>query len=131
MTGVCTWLAAAILVSADVRAQQVTTITVDGAGGGQQVIVNRVAGPDGQVPPPPPAAGQVGFPTAPGGAPAAPPRDGALKPDPARIRGHVFASDNGAPIRRAQVRLISPALRENRLAMTDARGPREVRRAQA
>ena len=128
MTRVCTWLAAAILVSADAGAQQVTTITVDGAGGGQQVIINRTVGPDGQVPPPPPpTGGAVAIPIAPGGGPVAPPRDGAVKTGTARVRGHVFSSDNGAPIRRAQVRLASPELRENRLAITDAQGMYEVK----
>lgn len=74
------------------------------AGASAQVAVG------GQVPP-----GQP-----PGGLPM--PRDTSTRTGTARIRGHVFAADNGAPIRKAQVRAMSQELRENRLATTDAQG---------
>src|SRR5688572_19006698 len=56
---------------------------------------------------------------------AMPPRDGAAAAVPtgtARIRGRVVAADNGAPLRRAQVRISAAELRVNRSATTDADG---------
>src|ERR1700752_4586329 len=43
------------------------------------------------------------------------------------MRGQVVAADNGAPIRRAQVRATSPDAREGRLATTDAQGRFEIK----
>jgi hypothetical protein len=43
----------------------------------------------------------------------------------ATIRGHVLAADSGSPIRKAQVRIISNEIRENRLATTDEHGAYE------
>jgi hypothetical protein len=59
--------------------------------------------------------------------PTAPPRDTAQKAGTARIRGHVYAAETGAPIRRAQVRIFSPALRENVATATDERGAFELK----
>src|SRR5439155_15520394 len=73
----------------------------------------------GQLPPPPPAP-------MPGGM-QAPARDASQKTGTARIRGHVVAADTGLPLRKAQVRAVSPELRENRLASTDAEGKYELR----
>lgn len=56
-----------------------------------------------------------------------PPRDTSVRTGTARIRGHVVAADNGAPLRRVQVRLGSPELRENRLTTTDAQGAYEFK----
>jgi carboxypeptidase family protein/polysaccharide lyase family 4-like protein len=56
-----------------------------------------------------------------------PPRDASAKTGTARIRGHVFAADTGLPLRKAQVRLFSPELRENRTATTDASGAYEIK----
>lgn len=38
------------------------------------------------------------------------------------MRGQIVAADNGAPIRRAQVRIAAPDARESRVATTDAQG---------
>ena len=43
----------------------------------------------------------------------------------ATVRGHVFASDSGQPLRKAQVRMFAPEIRETRLATTDAQGAYE------
>jgi len=87
----------------------------------QQVLIN--GGAVGQVPmpvpPPPQAPPGVG-----GGAPA---RDNSVRTGTARIKGHVYAADNGTPLRKAQVRALSPELRENRLATTDAQGAFEIK----
>src|SRR6266536_3267820 len=69
------------------------------------------------------AAGQ--FPGAPGLPPAAP-RDVQPKIGTARIRGRILAADTGQPLRKAQVRAISPELRENRLTTTDRDGVYEL-----
>jgi hypothetical protein len=45
----------------------------------------------------------------------------------ATLRGQVVASDTGAPIRRAQVRVSASTSRESRLATTDAQGRFEIR----
>jgi protocatechuate 3,4-dioxygenase beta subunit len=63
------------------------------------------------------------------GSTRAPARDNP-KPDEkgtAVLRGQVVASDSGAPIRRAQVRLSGIGMRESRLATTDAQGRFEIR----
>ncbi len=138
MVRVSIWLVALSFIEASAMAQQTVVVGADGprqvivgadgVGGAQQVIINRVVGSDSQVPPPPPPpGGAVGMPIGPGGMPGAPPRDNSAKTGTARIRGRVVASDNGAPIRRAQVRLVSPELRENRLATTDPQGAYEFK----
>lgn len=43
------------------------------------------------------------------------------------LRGQVIAADNGAPIRRAQVRISAPDAREGRVATTDAQGRFEIK----
>ncbi len=43
------------------------------------------------------------------------------------MRGQIVAADNGAPIRRAQVRVMSAEARESRLAATDAQGRFEIK----
>src|SRR5262245_12490738 len=107
MVRLCTLLVAVALVSPVAFAQQVIIDRINGA---QQLP---------PPPPPPPGGGPVMMPVGPGGMP---PRDNSVRTGTARIRGRVFASDNGAPIRKAQVRLLSPETRENRLATTDAQG---------
>jgi protocatechuate 3,4-dioxygenase beta subunit len=57
--------------------------------------------------------------------PSTPPRDRSDGKPSAALRGRVLAADSGAPLRKAQVRLISPTLRENRLTSTDAAGKYE------
>jgi hypothetical protein len=57
----------------------------------------------------------------------APSRDTTAKTGTARIRGHVVAAENGAPVRRAQVRVGSSELRENRLTATDEKGAFEFK----
>src|SRR3954465_14104832 len=61
--------------------------------------------------------------------PAGPPRDNAQPKavGTATIRGHVVAADTGQPLRKAQVRINSPELRENRLTSTDADGKYEFK----
>ena len=66
-------------------------------------------------------------PAAGGPTPQAPARDTAAKTGTARIRGHVYAAENGAPLRRAQVRIFAPELRDNRVTSTDERGAFEFR----
>src|ERR1700730_9407158 len=48
-----------------------------------------------------------------------PPRDNSVRIATAVRRGRVFAADSGQPLRKAQVRIFSPELRENRMATTD------------
>ena len=43
------------------------------------------------------------------------------------LRGQIVAADNGAPIRRAQVRITSPDARESRVATTDQQGRFEIK----
>ena len=92
--------------------------TFDGAGGTRQVIIggasggvlgSQFGGADG----PPP----VGV----------PPRDQMAAPatGTSRIRGRVVAADTGRPLRRALVRLSSPAVRESRTTNTDQNGQYE------
>jgi Carboxypeptidase regulatory-like domain len=66
--------------------------------------------------------------------PQMPPRDNAQPAQPpatAIIRGHVVAAENGQPLRKAQVRIFSPELRENRLATTDGDGKYEFKEVKA
>jgi protocatechuate 3,4-dioxygenase beta subunit len=57
-----------------------------------------------------------------------PPRDNvSSQPATAVIRGRVFDASNGQPLRKVQVRAFSPELRENRVAITDARGAYEIK----
>jgi len=59
----------------------------------------------------------------------APPRDasGPRKAGTAVVRGRVVAADSGQPLRKAQVRVSSPEMRETRVATTDAGGKYEFR----
>jgi Carboxypeptidase regulatory-like domain len=66
--------------------------------------------------------------------PQMPPRDNAQPaPPPATsiIRGRVVAADTGQPLRKAQVRIFAPELRENRLATTDGDGKYEFKEVKA
>jgi protocatechuate 3,4-dioxygenase beta subunit len=58
-----------------------------------------------------------------------PPRDNAqaTQPGTATLRGHVVSADTGQPLRKAQVRIFSPELRENRLATADGDGRYEFK----
>lgn len=56
-----------------------------------------------------------------------PPRDAAAKVGTATLRGHVVSAENGQPLRKAQVRITAPELRENRLTSTDADGKYEFK----
>src|SRR6516162_692151 len=56
-----------------------------------------------------------------------PPRDTFTQTGTAIIRGHVVDASNGQPIRKAQIRALSPELRDNRLAMTDQSGAYEFK----
>jgi carboxypeptidase family protein len=53
------------------------------------------------------------------------------QPGTATIRGHVVAADSGQPLRKAQVRIMSPELRENRLATADVDGKYEFKEVKA
>ena len=61
--------------------------------------------------------------------PQGPPRDNAqpAKTGTATLRGHVVAADSGQPLRKAQVRVFAPELRENRMTTTDADGRYEFK----
>ena len=61
--------------------------------------------------------------------PQTPPRDNAQPKlaGSATIRGHVVAADTGQPLRKAQVRIVSGELRENRMTTTDADGTFEFK----
>ncbi len=65
--------------------------------------------------------------TQPGMVPGQPPRDTSARTGTARLRGRVFAADNGVPLRRAQVHLTSPDMREGRMTTTDAQGAYEFK----
>lgn len=58
-----------------------------------------------------------------------PPRDSAqpAKAGTATLRGHVLAADSGQPLRKAQVRVIAPEMRENRMTTTDGDGKYEFK----
>ena len=60
-----------------------------------------------------------------------PPRDSSIQTGTAIIRGHVFDASTGQPLRKAQVRALSPELRDNRLAVTDASGAYEFKNVAA
>jgi protocatechuate 3,4-dioxygenase beta subunit len=61
--------------------------------------------------------------------PGAPPRDTQAeeKTGTAIIKGKVLAAETGSPLRRAQIRLLSPELRGGRVATTDADGRYEFK----
>jgi len=61
--------------------------------------------------------------------PGMPPRDPTqpAKTGTATLRGHVVAADTGQPLRKAQVRIMAPELRENRSTSTDADGKYEFK----
>jgi len=65
--------------------------------------------------------------------PQMPPRDNAQAAPPATavIRGRVIAADTAQPLRKAQVRIFAPELRENRLATADADGKFEFKEVKA
>jgi protocatechuate 3,4-dioxygenase beta subunit len=98
------WLSALIVAAAPVWAQTTTTFST------------MAPGQPTQTP------GQPGLPANPN-APAA--------PGTSTLRGHVFAADSGQPLRKAQVRIASGELRENRLATTDAEGRYEFKEVRA
>jgi hypothetical protein len=69
--------------------------------------------------------GQAASPRQPGGSR---PRDrGVLPKGTALLQGTVVAADTGSPLRRATVRLSAPAMRDGRVASTDASGRFEFR----
>jgi hypothetical protein len=90
-----------------------------------------------QPPPPPPPQITVDMPISAAGAgiiiqqqaPQTPPRDNAqpAKPGKSTLRGHVVAADSGLPLRKAQVRVSSAELRENRMTTTDGDGRYEFK----
>ncbi len=57
----------------------------------------------------------------------APPRDNTPKTGTAVLRGRIVAADTGQPLRKAQVRIFSPELRENRTTTTDVQGRYEFK----
>ena len=61
--------------------------------------------------------------------PQGPARDNAqpAKAGTATLRGHVVAADSGQPLRKAQVRVFAPELRENRMTTTDGDGKYEFK----
>ena len=67
--------------------------------------------------------------TPPGMPGQAPPRDNAqpAKAGTATLRGRVVAADSGQPLRKAQVRVFAPDLRENRMTTTDGDGTYEFK----
>jgi carboxypeptidase family protein len=102
MTRVSIWLVGLVLVPA-VGFGQPAIDRSDGADGGQPV--------QQQMPP------------------QAPARDTSQAPKTgtAILRGRVVAADTGQPLRKAQVRIVAPELRENRLTSTDADGKYEFK----
>ena len=73
-----------------------------------------------------------GMPTQPSGPQGQPPNPNAPPaPGTSTVRGHVFAADSGQPLRKAQVRMTSGELRENRLATTDVDGRYEFKEVRA
>ncbi len=98
----------------------------------QQLLVTAIVGlfsvgAFAQGPPPGGVRGQGVGP----GQPQRPARAQAGRPEPPRgtaiMRGQIVAADNGAPIRRAQVRVSSPEARDGRIATTDAQGRFEIK----
>ncbi len=71
----------------------------------------------------PPTSGNA----APVSQPGQPSRDNAPKTSSATLRGRVFAADSGQPLRKAQVRIVSREVRENRLTSTDEQGRYEFK----
>jgi hypothetical protein len=76
-----------------------------------------------------PAAAQVAaLQPPPGGAGMQiPPRDNTAKTGTAILRGRIVAADSGQPLRKAQVRIFSAEIRENRMATTDVQGRYEFK----
>src|SRR5438270_2042470 len=101
MTRLCLWVVGLVLVPP--------------LGFGQQVIFRADVQPGIQGVQPP--------------MPGMPPRDPTqpAKTGTATLRGHVVAADTGQPLRKAQVRIFAPELRENRLTSTDADGKYEFK----
>jgi carboxypeptidase family protein len=82
-------------------------------------------------PPPPPPPVRIEMPAGAQGVglPQMPPRDNAQAPRTGKaiVRGRVVAADSGQPLRKAQVRIMSGELRENRMTTTDAEGKYEFK----
>ena len=70
--------------------------------------------------------GQVAAPQMPGAGNATPAPQGT-----ATLRGRVYAADSGQPLRKAQVRIFAPDIRENRMATTDTDGKFEFTEVRA
>lgn len=78
------------------------------------------------------STGQLGAPAQQPGQPRPPANPGAPPPaGTSTVRGHVFAADSGQPLRKAQVRMVSGEIRENRLATTDVDGAYEFKEVRA
>ena len=78
------------------------------------------------------STGQLGAPAQQPGQPRPPANPGAPPPaGTSTVRGHVFAADSGQPLRKAQVRIVSGEIRENRLATTDVDGAYEFKEVRA
>jgi protocatechuate 3,4-dioxygenase beta subunit len=60
-----------------------------------------------------------------------PPRDNTAKTGTATLRGRIVEADSGQPLRKAQVRIFSQEVRENRMVTTDAQGRYEFKQLQA
>jgi hypothetical protein len=58
-------------------------------------------------------------------------RQAAASPGTATLRGHIFATDSGHPLRKAQVRIVASEIRENRMTTTDASGAYEFSEVRA
>jgi hypothetical protein len=58
---------------------------------------------------------------------SAPPRGNSANTGSAVIGGQVVGADNGQPLRKTQVRIVAPDIRENRLTITDAQGRYEFK----
>jgi len=97
------------LVLAVVVAAMATSAFAQGGPGGGQMPQGAGAAGRGQRP----ARAQT--------APADVPKGTAI------LRGSIVAADNGAPIRRAQIRVSAPDARESRVAITDAQGRFEIK----
>jgi hypothetical protein len=82
-------------------------------------------------PPPPPPPVRIEMPAGAQGVglPQMPPRDNAQAPRTGKaiVRGRVVAADTAQPLRKAQVRIMSGELRENRMTTTDADGKYEFK----
>jgi protocatechuate 3,4-dioxygenase beta subunit len=104
MSRVSAWLVGFLLVPSPGGAQPQVVVSVDGPGGVQ--VFQQ------QMPPP-----------------QAPPRDTSqtAKTGTATLRGRVVAGDTGQPLRKAQVRIVAPDIRENRMTSTDGDGKFEFK----